>query len=289
MMMQKKQEDTDQKIKLRLKDFFLTGESFYLTVNQRFGYLETHPQPKEELSKYYESPAYISHTDNSQSNLEKLYQWVKKRNIRYKFSLLKTGASSKSILDYGCGVGDFLDFAKNRGCDVHGIEPSAIALEKARAKLGNDSITSNTSLDELDKTYDYITLWHVLEHIPNLQEIIPLLKSHLKDGGSLFIAVPNHQSVDAKYYKQFWAGYDVPRHLWHFSPISIRALFGHFDMRVEKTHPLWVDSFYVSLLSEKYKKNRWGFISAPIVGAISNLVAIFNGSFSSLVYEIKKN
>jgi len=272
---------------MKLKDYFLTKEPFSLVRNSQFGYLETFPQPLDNLDDYYKSEEYISHTDGQKNLFEKVYQFFKYFNIRYKFSLLDSPKKGTKILDYGCGVGDFLAFAKKQKLEVLGIEPNENAREIAQHKLGENFII-NENISNLNEQFDYITLWHVLEHIPNLEEFLKSLKDKIKDDGTILIAVPNYKSFDAQYYKKYWAAYDVPRHLWHFDPKSMEKLFDAYGMKIEKNYPLWFDSFYVSILSEKFKKNKLGIITAICVALISNFIGLFNGNTSSIVYKIKK-
>lgn len=272
---------------LELKDYFFSQEAFFLIKNSDYGFLETHPQP-ECVNKYYESESYISHTDSKKDLFAQLYQFVKTFNIRSKFSMLTNPEQGAKLLDYGCGVGDFLLYSKNNNLDVLGVEPNLNARQAALEKVGKDLIL-DIELKNIAETFDIITLWHVLEHIPNLCRFIEDLKNHLNPGGEILIAVPNYLSLDAKFYKQYWAAYDVPRHLWHFSPQSMQQLFESFGMKIEKKYPLWFDSFYVSLLSEKYKKTRLGFLRAFGIAFISNLSGMFSGNYSSVVYKIRKN
>jgi SAM-dependent methyltransferase len=269
---------------MKVKDLFLTQEMFELHQNPEFGFLETRPQPLA-LGKYYASKNYISHTDSTNSLFDKIYQFIKNYNIAYKFKLIQS--ESKKLLDYGCGTGEFLVHAKKKGFQIFGVEPNDQALKIAQQKLGENSVSS-TDIFSLNEKFDRITLWHVLEHIPEIEKFIPQLISKLETNGKLFIAVPNHESFDAKFYQEFWAAYDVPRHLWHFSPKAMERLFNHFGMKIEKTHPLWFDSYYVSLLSEKYKKTPLGFVRAVFIGTISNLAAVFTGNYSSVIYQITK-
>ena len=272
---------------IKLKDYFLTQEEFIIRKNQTFGFLETYPQPIDNLARYYESEAYISHSDSTKGLFARLYQFVKFINLRRKFSMLDTPKKNAKILDYGCGTGDFLAYAKNKKLNVLGVEPNLKARQIAAQKIGKENVLSS-DLNEIHQTFDIITLWHVLEHIPNIFEFLEELKNHLKPGGEIIIAVPNHLSYDAKFYKEFWAGYDVPRHLWHFSPESMQKLLQRFGMKIEKTQPLWFDSFYVSLLSERYKKTKLGFIRAVWVGALSNIMGVFSKNYSSVVYKVRK-
>lgn len=268
----------------KVKDYFLTQKEFSLVKNKDFGYLETHPIP-ENIDEFYKSESYISHTDSSKNLFEKIYQKLKSYNIKYKFS--KLDRKGKKLLDIGCGTGDFLLHSKNKGLKVYGIEPNEKARKIAQNKIGKGGKFFE-SLSETEKNFDSITLWHVLEHIPNLNETLIEIKSKLKPDGELIIALPNHRSFDANFYKKHWAAYDVPRHLWHFSPDDFNQLMNHHGMKIVKKYPLFLDSYYVSLLSEKYKQNKLGIIRAILIGSISNLKGCWNGNYSSIIYKIRK-
>lgn len=277
---------TNSENTFKVKDHFLTQKEFYLNKNSEFGYLETHPIP-ENLSEFYKSENYISHTDIRKSLFEKVYQKLKLYNIRYKFSKLDHKENGKKLLDIGCGTGDFIQFAQKKGLKVFGIEPNQKAIEIAKNKIGREGEFFD-ELSDTDETFDSITLWHVLEHIPDLNRTLIEIKSKLKSEGELIIAVPNYKSFDAKFYQSFWAAYDVPRHLWHFSPEDFDRLMNHHGMKIVNKYPLLLDSFYVSLLSEKYKGNRWGIFRAMLIGTISNFLGFWNGNYSSIIYKIKK-
>lgn len=272
---------------LIIKDFMITNEEFRLIKDEKYrGLLRTSPTPPlNELAKYYDSSAYISHSDNSKGIINTLYYWVKNYNLNKKYSLLKKEASGNKILDYGCGTGEFVNFLNQKNLNAFGFEPNKNAFEIASKKL-SDKYFQTSEILETEK-FDIITLWHVLEHVPNLFEEIERLKNGLNKNGKLFVAVPNYESYDAEYYKEFWAAYDTPRHLWHFSQNAIHQIFNDFGMIVEKIYPMWFDAFYVSMLSEKYKKRNIGFLRAIALGSVSNLKAIQNGQFSSLIYQIK--
>lgn len=274
--------------KLDLKDYFLTEEEFELFQDSDTGLLYTVPQPLDSLGKYYESENYISHTDSKKTIFERFYQIAKSINLNNKLNLINEVSKGKKILDYGCGVGDYLEFMQKNGYDVLGMEPNEAARKIAQTKIGQSKVISK-ELKNINEKFDVITLWHVLEHIPNLNEIIGELKNHLTYNGVLIIAVPNHQSYDAKYYGKYWAAYDVPRHLWHFSDKSMSNLLSHFGMKIEKISPMKLDAFYVSLLSEKYKGNKFGYFNAIKVALKSNYLAKNNGQYSSLIYTIRAN
>ena len=252
--------------------------------NEVYDMLVTSPVPSN-LDKYYLSENYISHTDSKKSLFDKVYQLVKNHTLKKKLKLINSfKTEEKTILDVGAGTGDFLKVCKTGGWKITGIEPSDKAREYAESK----NIVLYENLNQVENNqFDVITLWHVLEHIPNLVEYIKQLKKLLKPNGVLIIAVPNHKSFDAKHYKEFWAAYDVPRHLWHFSKTAISKLFSLVDMNVEKILPMKFDSYYVSLLSENYKTKKSRPFNAFFIGLQSNLKAKRNGEYSSLIYIIK--
>ncbi|WP_422349592.1 class I SAM-dependent methyltransferase [Flagellimonas sp.] len=273
------------KLFLKTKDYSVSNEEFDLLYDSELDMLVTQPQP-EDLFRYYESEAYISHTDAKTSVVDKLYQLVKRFNLGRKIQIAENqNIRSKSLLDFGAGTGDFLATAKERGFEVYGVEPNQKARDRAKQK----GIELSESLSNLKGSkYGVITLWHVLEHLPNLDGQLEELKELLEEDGLLVVAVPNYKSFDAKHYKSHWAAYDAPRHLWHFSRTSISKLFERHQMEVIQTHPMIFDSFYVSLLSEKYKGNKFYFFKAFAIGLWSNMSAWFSKEYSSVIYLIKK-
>lgn len=278
--------DNAKKIYLTVKDFTVSGETFGLYRDEKMDMLITFPKPNEkDLHKYYESEKYISHTDGRNSLFEMLYQFIKKFALKRKIELINELHPNKGqLLDIGAGTGDFLTYAKRSGWDTTGIEPS----EKARTIAGKKGITFIDSSNSIEEhSFDVITMWHVLEHVPNLEIQIKELKRLLKPNGTIIIAVPNFRSFDAKYYRRFWAGFDVPRHLWHFSKKAIKQLFLQEKMKVEKILPMKFDAFYVSLLSERYKSGYMNFFKAFYIGLKSNYKARKRFQYSSLIYVIK--
>jgi len=250
--------------------------------------LVTSPQPPiSELAKYYETEEYISHTDTKRNLFEKVYHLVREYAIKNKVTLINIEQAKGSLLDVGCGTGDFINAAKNNGWNVTGIEPNEKARALANTKTDN-KVFDILKLESLPaESFDIISLWHVFEHLPELENHIQIFKKLLKPNGSLIIAVPNHKSYDANYYKEFWAAYDVPRHLWHFSQNSIKRLFDKFQMNVIKTLPMKFDAFYVSLLSEKIKTGKQNPFNAFLIGLRSNLKAKQSTEYSSLIYVLK--
>lgn len=273
---------------LIVKDYSVSKETFSLLYNKEYDILKTEPTPSlDVLGKYYESDDYISHTDSKRSLFEKLYHFVKVRAIKSKVALVTNENKSKgNLLDIGAGTGDFLNEANKQGWTTLGYEPN----NSAKILAENKGVVFTDDIFVLpNASFDVITMWHVLEHVPNLEEYIANLKRLLKPGGTIIIAVPNYKSFDAQYYGRFWAAYDVPRHLWHFSKSSIKRLFSDHDLKLFHVKPMWFDSFYVSMLSEKYKTGKMSLIKGGLVGLRSNVSGIFKKEFSSHIYIIKNN
>lgn len=271
---------------IKVKDHSVSKESFDLLLDEELQLLKTLPQPSlDKLPCYYESEDYISHTDSKRTLFEKLYHLVKTNALKSKVALITKENSGKgNLLDIGAGTGDFLNQAKNNGWKCLGIEPNEKAKNIAIAK----GVDFTNTLEELeDHSFDVITMWHVLEHVPDLDYQIKTLKRLLKPNGTILIAVPNFKSFDAKHYQAFWAAYDVPRHLWHFSKVSIQKLFRKQNLELKKVKPMWFDSFYVCLLSEKYKTGKMNFIKGFFYGFLSNCSGMMKKEYSSHIYVIK--
>ncbi|WP_246067802.1 class I SAM-dependent methyltransferase [Changchengzhania lutea] len=276
---------------MKVIDHSVSGEEFRLIENSEFGFLETRPKPSlDKLPNYYKSEDYISHTDAQRNLFEKAYHVVRKFSLKKKIRLIDSHASeSKRLLDVGCGTGDFLQVAKHNDWMVSGIEPNPTARAIANKKTTN-AVFGTEELSKFEPhSFDIITLWHVLEHLPNIEQQLVLFNTLLKPNGRLIIAVPNYKSYDAAYYKQYWAAYDVPRHLWHFNRDAINKLCIKHGFEVEHIKPMLFDAFYVSLLSEKYKSGFMNPIRAFWVASISNIKSIRSKQASSLIYVIKKN
>jgi 2-polyprenyl-3-methyl-5-hydroxy-6-metoxy-1,4-benzoquinol methylase len=242
------------------------------------------------MAKYYDSEQYISHSGGTNSLFDKIYLLARSFTHQWKYKLIKQyAASNETILDYGCGTGELLNFVQKKGFQVFGVEPNELARKKANLKL-QGGISEN--LESLKKySFSVITLWHVLEHIHNLNETIQNLKSLLTESGHLIIAVPNFKSHDSLKYKDSWAGYDVPRHLWHFSQETMNKLLEKNGLTIVNIKPMILDSYYVSLLSEGYQKPEQSKlkkgIKAFLEGIKSNNSARKNSQYSSLIYIAK--
>ena len=265
------------------KDHLVSGEEYRLEKWKHYDILKTEPVP-ENLSAYYKSEDYISHTDASKSFTDKLYNIVKAYMLQKKVGWIIKEKSKGKLLDIGAGTGDFLN-AASRYFEVNGVEPSEIARENAKKK----DLNLKSNLSEISDTYDVISMWHVLEHVPDLDHQIEEFHRLLKDDGILVIAVPNYKSKDAEIYKEHWAAFDVPRHLWHFSKIGIQTLFLENGFKLYNATGLKFDSFYVSMLSEKHRSGKQKLFSAFNNGLKSNLAAANTGEYSSMVYFFKKS
>ena len=271
---------------LTVIDYSVSKESFDLYYDQDLDMLITSPQPSpENLGKYYESTDYISHTDSKRSLFEKAYHFVKGIALKNKLNLINNCSATKgNLLDIGAGTGDFLLTAKQNGWNTIGVEPS----EKAKGIAINKGIKFSDSTQELEShSFDVITMWHVLEHVPNLEIQIRELKRLVKPNGTIIIAVPNYKSYDANYYGKFWAAFDVPIHFWHFSKTAIQLIFEKENIKLEKVLPMKFDSFYVSLLSEKYKNSKMNYVKAIWIGLMSNWKAKRSSEYSSHIYVLK--
>lgn len=269
----------------KVRDYSVSKEIFELHHNAEYDILITFPKPSlEKLPSYYESADYISHTDGKRSLFEYAYHLIKGIALKNKLKLINIQSQKGKLLDIGAGTGDFLVVAKNDGWQTTGIEPS----EKAKGIAVHKGVKFAESLSSLENnSFDVITMWHVLEHVPNLEEYIIELKRLLKPTGTIVIAVPNFKSFDAQYYGKFWAAFDVPRHIWHFSKTAIEKLFAEKELSLVEVLPMKFDSFYVSLLSEKYKTGMMNFIKAFFVGLKSNQSGTKTKEYSSHIYVIK--
>lgn len=271
---------------LRTKDFSVSQEEFQLLYDKKRELLITDPKPVA-LDSYYNSDAYISHTDARNTLLDRVYQYVKTISLNKKIALVnKYAEGNKTLLDIGSGTGDFLAKARNHGWQIGGVEPN----DRARQKSLDKDISVKRSTEEFNnEKFQVITLWHVLEHLPELEKSIAKMAKLLEKDGTLIVAVPNFKSWDAQYYEEFWAAYDVPRHLWHFSRSAIANIFSEYGFGIKQVKPMWFDSFYVSILSEKYKKSSFPIFKGTVIGLWSNIRALFTKECSSHIYILKKD
>ena len=246
---------------------------------------------ENEIGRYYQSENYISHTDTSKGLINRIYKAVRKKTLRKKRKLvcLVTGLTGGKVLDIGSGAGAFASEMMRNGWNVTALEPDEKARTVARKNFGIELQPPDKLFALTAGSFDAITLWHVLEHVHLLHEYMQQMKNLLKKNGRVIIAVPNYTSKDADVYKQFWAAYDVPRHLYHFSPKAMQMLAGLYNLKIEAYKPMWFDSFYVSLLSSRYKSGKTSWLSAMWNGFRSNLKAVRDKKkCSSVIYVLAK-
>ncbi len=268
------------------QDYLVSNDSFAIIKCDQCGFKITSPRPiDEELGNYYKSQNYISHTSKANNPINLIYKLVRNYTLTQKYKMINKRVKKDRILDYGCGTGDFLNYFKNKGWNIDGIEPDEDAALIAAEKNATE-ITKNIS-DKKQK-YSAITLWHVLEHISDLNNVLEKLKAQLDNKGRMFIAVPNLKSYDAQYYQEHWAGYDLPRHLYHFDKSTMKKLMKKHGLKIKEIIPMYFDSYYVCMLSEKYKTGKNNYLTALKMGYKSNKEAKKDLNYSSLIYVIKK-
>jgi len=274
---------------LKVKDFTVTGKVFQIVSCNDCTFKYTIDAPSEsEIGPYYKSEEYISHTDTKSGLISRIYHLIRKFTLKQKRSWISRYYPSKgSLLDYGCGTGAFLFEMYSNEWNVKGYEPDESARNLVKQNYGLNILTK-TELQEIQpESFDIITLWHVLEHVHTLKHTLTHLVSLLNPNGFLLIAVPNSDSFDAEYYKEYWAAYDVPRHLYHFTPTILNVLAKEVKCELVDLIPMRFDPFYIALLSEKYKKSGiFGYIRAFFVGIGSNLNPVKKAS--SVVYVLKR-
>ncbi len=246
---------------------------------------------EDQIGKYYRSEDYISHTESRKGLINRLYLLVRRFTLRTKrrFVSRETGLQKGRLLDIGAGTGAFLHTMRGAGWEVTGVEPDSGAIHRAEEAYGIQLQPSEQLFSLPENHYDAVTLWHVLEHVHQLHRYLEQIKKSCRPGAKIFIAVPNYTSLDAERYGAAWAAYDVPRHLYHFSHAAMDALMKRHGLRISRIQPMWFDSFYVSLLSEKYRSGRPRLIAGCITGLRSNLKAISRPRrASSLIYVIER-
>lgn len=275
---------------LDTQDYFLSNEKFTIEQCSACGFKLTNPRPViDDLGKYYDSNEYISHSNADKGLVNKIYQAIRSFALKGKEKLIIQYTKSGQILDIGCGTGEFLNTMQQLDFFATGIEPNDVARNQAKKNFGL-AVYDETEITDLPKRrFDVITMWHVLEHVYNLDERISQIKELIADNGVLIVALPNPSSWDAKHYKKYWAAYDCPRHLYHFDQQAVKKLFSNYEFEIVKQRPMYFDSFYVSMLSEKYKGSSLQFLKGVIKGFISNISAIFrHGNYSSIIYVLKQ-
>ena len=276
-----------------LEDYRISKEPFSLQKCTNCSFIFTLGIPaSSNISKYYESEDYLEHSNKKSDLFSRFYGWARDIMLKYKFRVLKDFSSEGNILDIGAGSGQFLNFMSKKGFDVTGIEMSEKARQYARQNFGLKLYPQEYLYSkEIEKEYDIVSLWHVLEHLYDLEKVIVRFNELLKPDGCLILALPNHNSFDAKHYRNYWAAWDVPRHLWHFSPNSLKELLKRHHLKILDMKMMPMDPFYNSLLSENYKNKGsiLNIVRAFGIGIISVFIGFFNvNKASSVIYIIKK-
>ena len=278
---------------LTVKDYTVSNEEFVIWHCAHCTLRFTQDVPTEDsIGRYYKSADYISHSNTDKGFINRVYKRVRKKTLQQKAALImqSTGKTKGRLLDVGCGIGAFLGTMKEHSWQVLGLEPDVEARALAQ-KLYDVRVEAPGQLFQLEAgSFDAITLWHVLEHVHQLHDYMEQLKKLLAPGGRLFIAVPNHTSLDADIYRMHWAAYDVPRHLYHFTPAAVKVLVEAHGLKLVTKKPMWFDSFYISMLSSKYRQGKTGYVSSFLNGLRSNLKALGNNDrCSSLVYVVSRD
>jgi 2-polyprenyl-3-methyl-5-hydroxy-6-metoxy-1,4-benzoquinol methylase len=273
-------------------DHLVSGKSFEIwecsKCNLRF--TQQVPGP-EQIGKYYKSEQYVSHSETQKGIINRLYHYVRSLTLADKRRLIlsTTQLDKGGLLDIGSGTGAFVHYMKTNGWSITGLEPDESARLNARQLHQVDLDTPEKFFSFPDESFDAITMWHVLEHVHTLHEYMDQLKKLIRPTGKIFIAVPNYLSFDASFYKNNWAAYDVPRHLYHFSESSMFELLERHGLKLSATRPMWYDSFYISMLSEKYISGKGNLARSIGIGFLSNLMAFVDKErCSSLTYVITK-
>ncbi len=278
---------------LTCTDFFVSGEEFQIKKCNTCGFKITENiEDEDNIGSYYQSENYISHSNISKGVVNSVYHSVRKYMLGRKRRLVEktTGLRKGEILDVGTGTGFCLNEMKEYGWRVTGTEKSSDARDFAKKEFNLDNLPSEKLFALMENSFDAITLWHVLEHVHQLNENMATFNRLLKSDGKLIIAVPNNDSSDALHYKQFWAAYDVPRHIWHFAPKQMKQLGEKHGFKLTSLHSMPFDSFYVAMLSEKYKRSKLPLLKGIFYGKISWLNSIINpAKCSSVIYVFEKN
>jgi 2-polyprenyl-3-methyl-5-hydroxy-6-metoxy-1,4-benzoquinol methylase len=276
---------------LKTRDFMLSKERIELWKCSECGFIFTQGvPPADEIGKYYQSQDYISHSDTKKGLMNKAYHISRNFMLGKKYGMVRRVSKGKKLLDIGCGTGYFAGYMKRKRYKVAGVEADAQARSFAQRVFGIPVFSPADFLGhEIEGSFDVITLWHVLEHLDDFDLYLERTLEHLAPGGTLVIALPNCTAFDARHYKEYWAGYDVPRHLWHFTPSTIKILAGKHELQVTKMKRLMLDPFYNAMLSGKYRGNRLFLISGLVIGKLAYIESLFNiKKSSSIVYFLNR-
>ncbi len=285
-------ETGDSETIYQVKDHLVTGEVFKLVACKKCGFRYiSDPPPASLAGKYYETEEYIEHSDDASGFTNRIYHHARKWMIYYKEKMISNEKGKKKILDFGTGTGYFLNYMRQKGYEVIGVEISGKALSFGKEKFVlNIHHPSEIFEDDFETSFGYITFWHVLEHVYNIDRVMERMYELLDSRGTMIVALPNFRCVEASIYKAFWNGYDAPRHLWHFDQDQFVTYARKFGFRLRQTTLLPLDPFYNCLISESYRKKQWFLLLMPLIGLYSLILGYFNRKkASSIVYFLEKD
>jgi SAM-dependent methyltransferase len=268
---------------LSTQDYFLTQESFEIVNTDVSGLLATHPVPAD-LARYYDTQEYLSHNDSGTGLFARLYRTVRQFNLRFKTKLINDYLKGGKLLDVGAGNGVFVKHLQDQKISAAGYEPNTLARKKA---LQNGIQLLSKLPQAKGAQFDVITMFHVLEHVEDPKAYIGCIAEMLTENGILILALPNYESFDAKFFDKYWAGWDVPRHLFHFNEDAVKEVCD-VEFKFIKSLPMWWDAFYVSILSSRYQETIIALLKGVCIGAYSNFVALFTKKTSSRIYVLQK-
>jgi len=244
------------------------------------------------LARFYHAENYDPHSGKGQSWIGKLFHLARFFTLQWKYSAISAGMKKGSLLDIGCGTGEFLVHLKSRGWDVTGIEQDERAASIARANDIDVLVGDPADLLPGEQQYDLVTMWHSLEHLPRLDASVEKIIDVIKSDGRLCIAVPNPNSYDAMRFGARWAAWDAPRHLYHFRPEDVKRLILPHALELLAMKQMPLDAFYHSLLSstcwEDSKSNIAVLAGSLFTGLISFLKGINSTRGSGILYIFSK-
>ena len=281
------EQNESHKLKFRAKDHLVSGEYFDITWNESKTIAKTNIENIKDVSSYYDSSNYDSFKNTAKGGLDIIYFLIQKIMFRYKLFLIRIYLKGNRVLDYGAGSGKFAAYLSKKNFNTSVVEPYNKEI-KNQSLLNINVYEKITDIPKSD-CYDGITLWHVLEHLPNPEDVLSKIHNILEKKGVLIIALPNINSLDARYYKSYWAALDVPRHIWHYTVKGITSLVESKGFKLEKKYPLFFDAFYISYISETHKNSRFAMIRGFFFALLSNFSALFNKEFSSMIFIFKKS
>lgn len=281
----------ESKEAIRLHDHLVSRKLFIIDEcsNCGFRYIQN-PPPESSAYQYYETDEYVEHSDSSEGLVNNIYHKARRWMLKFKFNLINDHGRAKRMLDFGTGTGYFLNYMKSRGYDVKGIEISEKARTFGKENFGLDLFHPEKIFDQdFANDFSYISFWHVLEHVYNPQRVMKRLRELMTDDGVMVVALPNYRCLEANVYKEYWNGYDVPRHLWHWDQASFHRFAELCGFKVTKKTLLPLDPFYNCLISEGYRKKNWAHILIPFIGIVSLTRGWLNkDKASSIVYFLEK-